>query len=992
MLGFLHIELARLTSGGVAGALPHSENAATISDLCPGEHYSIRIVAINSTSFAALSDPLQVRCLLSDGDQSTEKRKRLEATTDDTPQAQAVLVPTITPVKAFGEATSSLVPPLHRESSGSNVPSKRNSVSRQGAQPPQGKSRAGSHGQDGSDNIQVLTSRLDTLRTQLQELQTQDDDEEAEFQASQAELIEQRDDLKQQLKERDDQNKDLNKSVKNLEHLNSAAQSKKTQQEKALNDKLRSRQKMHEDTQRWESEMDSLHAEAEDLKKQQEELVAETKKRVVELKHEQKPSLEALATIDEQIKQKGKEVQELDKERRTLDDAPEQAETMERSRAMAVEEREFTERIAGLHAALHDANAAVVELKGYIQQYESIGTGRRNSLQNGYAPAATTSFEPAIQDVNFSQPQQSTRVNFEVPETRPNHAYSHTRNETSSTGSFRTASPFHTQASYITLPNRAINGSTSPDQAKEMLTGGALVSPSAGALLPSDLLGDDTDDMIKPRLRGLSNSISVHSSSSRPASGMSRPMSTHVGRNSAQSGMDTDSLPGLGTLGDEDLPNDPSSPGASHDSASPSTFSSPHSSFANLHSHKLSDTNTENDRRSIRSASGSNRIIPSSWRFGAFGRQRGSTTSRDDLPALGSLKSNQSQSMPRETDSLPGLGRKPASGIFGFGLGRRAAANAPTDFGAIGTPLRNSGSRPESTYSMDIKSTLPEPSANSPRFGWDVRRSSSTRTGGRKTNPWSPLASRRQSVQHDSSGHLPQVEDNEDEEEDDIDGWQENVPIGSKSGRGKASDKSTQLNPNARDFTSMFGFGKRADKSDKVGSKSKRRHKAPRLDDPDTNGEYPYDSSPADSRKSKDTQSNSFTDSFEDITEEPDNAQGLAILSTAANRGSLMRRITNKGGSAKFLGLKTKKAANLTDEGEEDSGSSSKLGQSVESINSPTPTATQDKRSSTSSFFSSIGRRKKKANEALSISEMSVASETGDEDELRPSTDGGPSA
>lgn len=948
---------------------------------------------MNSTSFAALSDPLQVRCPLSDGDLSAEKRKRLEVTTDDTVQAQGVLAPTITPFKAFGDSTpsSSLLPPLQRESCGSNVPSKRNSVSRQGSQHVQNKSRAGSQGQESSDSIQVLTARLDALRTQLQELQTQDDDEEAEFQASQAELIEQRDDLKHQLKERDDQNKDLNKSVKNLEHLNSAAQSKKTQQEKALNDKLRSRQKMHEDTLRWDSEMDGLHAEAEDLKKQQENLIAETKKRVAKIKRDQKPSLEALATIDEQIKQKGKEVQELDKERRTLDDAPDQAETTERSRAMAVEERELTERIAGLQAALHDASAAVMEFKGYIQQYESMDTGRRNSLQNGYVPAAPIGFESAVQEVNFSQPQQGTRVNFEVPETRPSHAYSHTRNETSSTGSFRTASPFHSQASNITLPSRVVNGSTSPDLAMEMLTGGALASPSAGALLPSDLLGDDADDMIKPRLRGLSNSMSNHSSNSRPASGMSRPMSTHVGRGSTQSGLDNDALPGLGTgLGEEEVLNGPGSPGASHDSASPSTFSSPHGSFANLHNHKLSDTNTENDRRSIRSASGSNRIIPSSWRFSAFGRQRGSTTSRDELPALGSLKSNQSQSMPRETDSLPGLGRKPASGIFGFGLGRRGAADAPMDFGAIGTPLRNTGSRPESTYSMEVNSTLPEPSANSPRFGWDVRRSSSTRTGGRRANPWSPIASRRQSVQQDPSGHLPQVEDNEDEDEDDNIDLQENVPMGSKSGRGKASDKSTQLNPNARDFTSMFGFGKRADKSDKVGSKSKKRDKTPRLDDPDTNGDFPYDSSPADSRKSKDTQSISFTDSFEDITEDADHDQELATPLAAGHRGSLMRIITNKGSGGKFLGLKTKKAAVLTDEGEDDSGSS-KLGQSVESINSPTTTATPDKRSSTSSFFSSIGRRKKKGNGAPSVSEASLASETGDEDDLRPSMDGGAS-
>ena len=300
----------------------------------------------------------------------------------------------------------------------------------------------------------------------------------------------------------------------------------------------------------------------------------------------------------------------------------------------------------------------------------------------------------------------------------------------------------------------------------------------------------------------------------------------------------------------------------------------------------------------------------------------------------------------------------------------------------------------DSTYSME-SNALPEPSEDKPRFGWDVRRNHNSRLA--LMNPWSPMTSRKQSLHNGSTtSFVPEIEDVEEEE--DVTPMKRRsmlpTPIGTKPGKSKApaSDSLPQLNPAARDFTTMFGFGKKTDKPDKTGSKTKKKDKAANREEPER-GDLRYDSSPPDSRKSKDTQPNSFTDSFEDIAEEPDNLpttpqENLTPMS-ASGKGSLMRRITSKGTSTKFLGLKTKRSVVPGEDGEEDSGSS-KLGQSVESITStPTPaTSTPDKRISTSSFFSSIGRRKKKPNEAPSLSEASLASETGDEAESRTSLEG----
>lgn len=950
-----------------------------------------------------------MRCPTANKEVAREQQEHPEAASNSIRSSLSPANLIITPYRPF---TDGLLPTvssiLAREANTSNGQPKRGSVSKHSPAGPRSRQRSISIGKDDSLNNAALTSRLDELRIQLQELQAQDEEEETEFVRSQAELTEQRDDLKRQLKDRDDQNKDLSKSVKSLEHANSAAQNKKAQQEKALNDKLRSRTKMQEDVARWNTEIREMNAEAESLKQQQESLAVDTKKRVAEIKREQKPELEALSSIEEQIQQKGKEVQELDKEKKMLGVTPDHYEFNDRSRAMAYEERQATDRISEIQAQIHEATLALLPLKAYLQQMqqqlEALPQAHGEILENGYVPNGTdmvAGFGEPAQDAPSTQPISNARVNFDVPETRPSQAFVHARNDTSSTSaSYRTSSPFHSQGSPLSLQSRGISNRASNERLMDRLTGGAMVSPSAGALLPSDLLGDEADEILKsPRMRNGSIGLYGQSSNSRPASSMSRPLSTLSGRHPGQNGLETDSLPGLGTgLGDEDPTNTTGSPHASHGSDSPSAFSSPHSSFANLHGHKLSDPNIENDRRSIRSASGSNRIQPSSWSRFAFGRQRGATASEDG-PALGSLRSHQSQSMPREnSDTLPGLGTRstarPSGGLFGFGR-RPADPTAPADFGAIGTPVRTTGSRPESTYSME-GNALPDPSEDKPRFGWDARRTTNSRFGA--FNPWSSHTGRRSSLHNGSTtSFVPEVDDVEEEEDATPSKSRSRIPapIGTKPAKSKASassDPSTQLNPAARDFTTMFGFGKKADRSDKTGTKAKRKSKVNSLQDSDNIDASLVDSSPPDSRKSRDTYPGSFTDSFEDISEEPDHSLNSPLDATplsASSRGSLMRRITSKSSKGNFLGLKTKKTTTYIEDGDEDSGSS-KLGQSVESITStPTqPTATPDKRSSTSSFFSSIGRRKKKPNEAPSLSEASLASETGDEADSRTSADG----
>ena len=298
------------------------------------------------------------------------------------------------------------------------------------------------------------------------------------------------------------------------------------------------------------------------------------------------------------------------------------------------------------------------------------------------------------------------------------------------------------------------------------------MSPTAGALLPAGLFGDDLgltededDDLGPPR-----------SSSLDPS-----PNLRHV-------------LPGLGAPGTIDRSQDPISP-VSPQSRSPSAsaFASPRESAGELQCYPNTDNNVDSDRRSIRSTTSSSFMInPQASRFGGlFGlnRARGKTFS-DDGPALGSLKPSQSQSLPRQEHDADATGNSRRRGSHSEGAWYDSFIRTKTQpvdsssspkhvatrkrpfnmFGTKGDPWptsvlgfeRPSSPRQGSTYSGEGMA-LPRPSTESQtRFGWSVdafgARSSPLGVDWSVNNTnitsWSRMPSRRPSLQHGSSANL----------------------------------------------------------------------------------------------------------------------------------------------------------------------------------------------------------------------------------------------
>jgi len=544
------------------------------------------------------------------------------------------------------------------------------------------------------------------------------------------------------------------------------------------------------------------------------------------------------------------------------------------------------------------------------------------------------------------------------------------------------------------------------------------MSPHAGALLPSDLLGDEES----PDLPGP----------------VTHPRFSGVEQSNAQL---------------ENLHHGSPSPVSSGGSRSASIFTSPHESLKNPQETDSQSTHMGN--AGLSQGEVSNGVQSASRRLsGLFGfhRQRGKTLA-DGPPLLGTLKPGQSQSFPRNLDDMGPIGsrrrrlsytgswanamslfprssttnvtadsssdhlpsrRVAFSNIFSSRFGTSGASSLtkssadtsdssggynqfspthdPIDPSSIlGTVRRDSlSSRPSSTFSFDNQ--LPHPSTDNRHFGWP-----STEQTGHRGSPlgfdwaspatWSRAQSRRPSTQYGSSSHLPLGLSG------DLDFLNASfekqhrplqAPIGTRpsSSHRPATPK---LNPAAPSFKTLFGKKSEKEKEkEKEGEKEKEKDKGkdkePDTSQPRDTTSNVDDGSPAESRRSKDSRSvsTSAAESYESLERTPSGAPS----ENTNSKESFIQKITRKGSSSKFnlswkdrSSLFSKKGDSSQGDIDEDAASETQLGKSVDSVASSTFSIDKSSKSSLG-FFT---RKSKKSDKTTSES-SEKAIETGDEE------------
>ena len=1013
-----------LLNGTIIDRLPCHESAVTITGLQPGSFYVVR-VALLYHEFGSKSPAVRFRTKPA----SSEDFFNYSNDSVDTENEELhEPMPRVRPYRELRDFTSASPTStvMTREPS-SGLGANRNTSRRPSPaainidhsyelQPDEIDPR------DSSGTVPELTERLNGIRREIEEAERLAVHEEDEEFRQKDELAKERDELKGEVNEKEKTSKNLKREVNALERQNTAAQNERAKQERALQSKKQERQRMKDDMVRWEGGVKDLKADVERIQKDKASHGERAAREKVTLRARHEEETNKVRALDDEVKEKTAEIKKL--ERMMKDSSPNGAEgepnLVQQLQHDADEERKWQALRQTLQQQYSVAFGRLDTAKRYhadqMRYLESLRADRRRQEEMAqYAPPLQDRPRRADSQRSRHAPNRhsvsdSPRLNAFPVTQSPFQA-----NANPATAGFN-ASPFFNIHNGMTLAGPT-DEVTMSDEDRERLTGGAAMSPSAGAgLIPADLF-----------------------------SGEGESRTEHV-----------QPLPGLGSLpGLAGLPGPPSqaqqetggagpaSPTASS-SRSPSVFASPQASQHNLHIGSP-DLLMDADRRSIRSTRSSR--APSggtSSRFsGMFGiKQRSKNTSEDGPPL------SKSSSMPRQDQGLSGLDsatRKRNSSISGAVLGSLnagldstsetpAAAAGKRAFGffskdkAGGWPAsftafsrRPASPRPGSTHSNE----LPRPSMDSSRWGADAWSLSDATAGARG----SPLAfgsgwnapgqqsriygsrhpSRRPSVQYGASGPPEDImEDEDDSDLLDPDQTPHLPPIGTKPS--KKAESGAKLNPNAKDFKSFFSSIKFSKDKGKDGGESSEKNEGdllqPSVTTP-TAGGMQNDESPPNSRKSRDTRS--MTTEESSINESGRDSPDLARTPSYSNsdvpapspslqgKESFMQKISRKSSSSKFslpsfkreksrLDAPTQSNASTPVPAEEDE--EEPMSESVGSLADVSAAVRANDRDSkegnrgSRSWSSAFKLGKKKGNEASDRISMASGTEDGEEDEV----------
>ena len=864
-------------NGAIIDSVSCHESAVTITGLYPRSFYVLRVALINSLEFSSKSTPVRFRTKPAVSGDFFAPTPDGHETDHDGPHEP---VPRVRPYRGLKDITpaSPTSASMAREGSAGLAPrrtisGRRPSPSTLGLDDKHDPQPDDGEAPEGAETIQQLTEKLDAIRRENDEAERQAKEEEEEELRQKEELAKERDELKAEATEKEKASRNLKREVNTLERQNTAAQNERSKQERHLQQKRQERQKLKDDLVRWEQEADEMRTEVERIQQDKSNHLEQVAKEKERLRTRHTEEATHARTLDDRIKEKTSEVKKV--ERALKNNSPTGTGTdsestnlvqqyqhdAEEERAWQMHKQAMASQYSIAHQKLESTNHFYAEQMRYL---DSLRAERRRQEE-----MAQQQQQYASPGAVLSTQTQESRLPRRADSQRSRQAVSrHSASDSPRLGTFASTavnsqSPFASSvgpvggggfagAPFLNIHNgMTIAGPTEEvaisEEEREKLTGGAAMSPSAGAeLLPADLFSGDGDNKAREHVQPLPGLGSLPG-----LPGIPGPLPP------TQAQHDISGPPG---------PASPSSPS----SRSPSVFASPQASQHNLHLGSPEGV-MDADRRSIRSTrshratSGGGTGITSSRFSGMFGiKQRNKALSQDEAQGLPLGKAS---SMPRQDQGLPGLdsaARKRNSSISGavFGGGPTmmdgasdattsadSSANAPLSRRAFGlfskdksggwpssfAPFgrRPTSPRPGSTHSNE----LPRPSMDSSRWGVDTWPSGDAASGARS----SPLAfgpgwnlpgsqqprvygsrhpSRRPSVQYGAASGPPEDIIEDDDDSDALDGPDQAshvhlAPIGTRPSNKKAAEKEKPtLNPNAKDFKSFFS-------SMKIGSKDK---------------------------------------------------------------------------------------------------------------------------------------------------------------------------
>lgn len=323
-----------LISLRVVGEFNRSDASVQVTGLQPGCYYSIRAIATNAANFSSLGPLIRLRTVpLTGHDQGKFSYAQTQRDTD-TPGFR-------TSASTDDSLQHGPAQQLSKRISGRRTSSVTHNAEISASQTHQMVN--GSEDSGSEETIPQLTKRLDFLRRQQDEIDKQVAEEEEEAERSKANLLRERDLLKQTLKEKEEAQLEFKKQVNELEKQSKATQRKKSAKERLLYQKQSEKQKMRDEVTKWDREIVEMRTDAEAMRTEKADLNEAKEKKIEGIRKLIADYQAANKAMEEEIRIKGNRIKLLERERKNSDGAQNEeeddSERIEREREQAHEAR-----------------------------------------------------------------------------------------------------------------------------------------------------------------------------------------------------------------------------------------------------------------------------------------------------------------------------------------------------------------------------------------------------------------------------------------------------------------------------------------------------------------------------------------------------------------------------------------------------------------------------------------------------------------------------
>ncbi|KAK4659578.1 hypothetical protein QC762_111540 [Podospora pseudocomata] len=957
-------------NGVVVGEVAaNQEPAIVVSGLKPDHFYNVRVIAVGSNNFQGGSRVIRLRTFARDGrPQLGNSRLPSNFTAEEppaTPHGESMDesggARTAFPALEMATVTEGIASPARDGNTNSGPGPRRNTVTRKHS--PSTTSIDQSTREDLSayakKTLPELTEKFESIRKETEEVLAQIAKEEAENRKVLEELEAEKKGKRKEQKKKEEQTEKLKRDVNSTDRAMRNALQRKGQRERTLKEKQGEREKYHENIAKWERGVGEMRKDRESFDQQRKDLEEERDQKAEAFRGDNNELQAECTRLEQELKERRDQVRELEEARKKLPGGEDDGEWREKDAEL---KREWHRRHRELSEQL------VFETKrsrGLDEHIRALGAQLQAIPQPSYGlytPPNASGLEfdnPTLTQLKRRSRNSNTMSNVSISSPLP--AYSQIDPILSAPTGFASSRSLNAPPGFAPGPfmdlsaDMDFRGSSAP------------LSPSATALLPSNILDDFDDDDDDPS-----------------------PTTFHDPEPFLQSQR----------ASPEQAPQSPASSGRAL-----SILSSPHGSTSNLPFPPFSNEISERMVGTLPSPT-----IAETPQHKGFFWQRSKTVKEEgekEPPLLGSLKQGQSQSFPRQTDD-PDMANKRRISISGsWNVFNRNSVGpeitegqATTNTHAFARSLNPFSRRPTGgLFDRDpssprptsiASSDFPRPSTDSGSI-WGPPMDASTlnknsRLWSPDNAPWSRNPSRRPSL-HGSPSALKTTLASADDEILDDEEMLSNVDVGvigsrppTQSANKAASAALGRLNPNAPAFIgSLFKSNPEKQKEKEVKEKAKAEKKKANKEKaaekkkekekeaatvPDTPSQQTQNpifemDSPADSRKSRDGASVHTLHSSVSISESRDSLTldqsfsntpsepASAGLSGSFKDEGVVRKLFRKGSSSKFS-LPGRLGGNSAKENITSAGGLFKKGPS--SVASTAPSDRIDPRSSIGDF------------------------------------------